>query len=67
MNLSNMFLRFIHDYYVINIEVHVNANGWECYDKIDVDLLETRIKSFLPDAKAYRAFCKAFFYFYVIF
>ena len=30
--------------------MHVNANGWACYDKIDVNLLETRIKSFLPDA-----------------
>jgi len=43
-------LRFIHDYGIKNIEVHVNANGWACYDKIDVDLLEKRIKSFLPSA-----------------
>ena len=31
-----------------NIEVHCNANGWACYDTIDVEVLERRLKSFLP-------------------
>tara|TARA_R110002020_G_scaffold46539_25_gene132448 strand:- start:3498 stop:4130 length:633 start_codon:yes stop_codon:yes gene_type:complete len=41
-------LRFIADKNVDNIEVHCNANGWACYDTIDVNTLEKRLKSFLP-------------------
>jgi len=41
-------LRFISDKNIKNIEVHCNANGWACYDTIDVEVLERRLKSFLP-------------------
>lgn len=41
-------LRYIHEAGLDNIEVHVNANGWACYDPIDVDYLESRCKAFLP-------------------
>jgi len=41
-------LRFIEEKGVKNIEVHVNANGYACYDEMDVDYLERRCKSFLP-------------------
>jgi transketolase N-terminal domain/subunit len=53
-------LRFIHDHNIKNIEVHVNANGWACYDPIDVDLLEKRIKSFLPTAIFHRTSVEQF-------
>lgn len=42
-------LRFIKTHNIENIEVHVNANGWACYDPIDVEYLETRLKAFLPE------------------
>lgn len=42
-------LRFIKTQNIKNIEVHVNANGWACYDPIDVEYLETRLKAFLPE------------------
>ena len=42
-------LRFIADNNLKNIEVHCNANGWACYDPIDVSVLEKRLKAFLPD------------------
>ena len=29
--------------------MHVNANGWACYDPIDIEYLETRLKAFLPE------------------
>ena len=41
-------LRFIADKKIENIEVHCNANGWACYDTINVNNLEKRLKSFLP-------------------
>mgnify|MGYP003110625769 FL=1 len=41
-------LRYIEEYNVDNIEIHVNANGWACYDPVDVDYLERRLKAFLP-------------------
>jgi len=41
-------LRFIEDYGVKNIEIHVNCNGWACYDTIDILKLEKRLKAFLP-------------------
>jgi len=41
-------LRFIYDYGLKNIEVHVNCNGWTCYDVVDVNVLEKRLKAFLP-------------------
>ena len=53
-------LRFINDANIKNIEVHVNANGWACYDEIDVDLLEKRIKSFLPSAVYHRTSVEQF-------
>ena len=47
-------LRYIADNDLQNIEVHVNANGWACYDAIDVDCLEKRCKAFLPNIKFHR-------------
>tara|TARA_Y100000310_G_C20484358_1_gene716180 strand:- start:20 stop:664 length:645 start_codon:yes stop_codon:yes gene_type:complete len=47
-------LRFIKDQDVQNIEVHVNANGWACYDPVDVDSLERRCKAFLPEIVFHR-------------
>ena len=44
-------LRYIQEPGVDNIEVHVNANGWACYDPIDVEYLRNRCKAFLPDIK----------------
>ena len=41
-------LRFIEEKGVKNIEVYVNANGYACYDKMDIDYLENRCKAFLP-------------------
>ena len=41
-------LRYIEEKNVNNIEVHVNANGYACYDEMDVDYLERRCKAFLP-------------------
>jgi transketolase len=42
-------LRIINEKKIENIEVHVNANGFACYDEIDLDYLEKRLKSFLPN------------------
>ena len=47
-------LRFIEEKKVNNIEVHVNANGYACYDEMDIDYLETRCKAFLPRIKFYK-------------
>jgi len=41
-------LRYIEEKNVNNIEVYVNANGYACYDEMDVDYLERRCKAFLP-------------------
>ena len=47
-------LRYIQVKNIQNIEVHVNANGWACYDPVDVDYLERRCKAFLPAIKFHR-------------
>lgn len=47
-------LRYIYVKNIRNIEVHVNANGYACYDPIDVEYLERRCKSFLPDIKFHK-------------
>jgi transketolase N-terminal domain/subunit len=47
-------LRYIEEYKVKNIEVHVNLNGWACYDAIDSDYLERRLKAFLPSIVIHR-------------
>ena len=47
-------LRFIADKNVKNIEVHCNANGWACYDTIEVDVLEKRLKAFLPEIHVHK-------------
>ena len=41
-------LRYIEEKKVHNIEVYVNANGYACYDEMDIDYLERRCKSFMP-------------------
>jgi transketolase len=53
-------LRFIKTQNLKNIEVHVNANGWACYDPIDVDYLENRLKAFLPNIKIHRTSVEQF-------
>ena len=53
-------LRYIQVSGMKNIEVHVNANGWACYDPIDVDYLERRCKAFLPDIKFHRTVTNQF-------
>lgn len=47
-------LRYIEEYNIKNIEVHVNANGYACYDAIDVNYLERRLKAFLPRINFHR-------------
>lgn len=47
-------LRYIEEWNVHNIEVHVNANGYACYDEMDIDYLERRCKSFLPSINFHR-------------
>lgn len=47
-------LRYIEEKNLKNIEVHVNANGYACYDPVDVDYLERRCKAFLPRINFYR-------------
>jgi transketolase N-terminal domain/subunit len=47
-------LRYIQEYNVKNIEVHVNANGYACYDAIDLDYLSRRLKAFLPSINIHR-------------
>tara|TARA_Y100001936_G_scaffold231643_1_gene255787 strand:- start:649 stop:1311 length:663 start_codon:yes stop_codon:yes gene_type:complete len=47
-------LRYIQEKEVSNIKVHVNANGYACYDTMDIDYLERRCKAFLPDVYFYK-------------
>jgi transketolase len=42
-------LRFIKEYPINNIEVHVNINGYAAYDKVDIEYLSNRLKVFLPN------------------
>ena len=42
-------LRFIKEYPVNNIEIHVNINGYAAYDKVDIEYLSNRLKIFLPN------------------
>ena len=41
-------LRYIEEYNLKNVEVHVNLNGYACYDPLDSDYLERRLKAFMP-------------------
>ena len=47
-------LRFIEEKKIENIEVYVNANGYACYDEMDVDYLERRLRAFLPRIRFFR-------------
>lgn len=47
-------LRYIEEKNLKNIEIHVNANGYACYDSVDVNYLERRCKAFLPRINFYR-------------
>ena len=47
-------LRYIEEKDVNNIEVYVNANGYACYDEMDVDYLERRCKAFMPRINFYK-------------
>tara|TARA_R110000824_G_scaffold58377_8_gene157879 strand:- start:2653 stop:3312 length:660 start_codon:yes stop_codon:yes gene_type:complete len=42
-------LRYIEEKNVENIQVYVNANGYACYDEMDVEYLERRCKAFMPN------------------
>ena len=53
-------LRYIEEMKVENIEVHVNANGYACYDEMDVDYLERRCKAFLPRIHFHRTKAQTF-------
>ena len=55
--LSTSYVRMqqnIEEWNVKNIEVHVNANGYACYDEMDIDYLERRCKAFLPRINFHR-------------
>lgn len=41
-------LRIAHDQKLFNLRVYLIANGYTAYDKINIDLLEKRLKGFLP-------------------
>ena len=47
-------LRYISDSGMLNITVHVNANGWAAYDPVDLTTLENRVKAFCPSAKFHK-------------
>ena len=42
-------LKTIVEQNITNIEVHVNVNGYAAYREVDVNYLESRLKTFLPD------------------
>lgn len=42
-------LRFIYEQNIKNINVFVNVNGYAAYDKIDINYLSNRLKTFLPN------------------
>jgi len=42
-------LRFIYEQNIKNIEVYANINGYAAYDKIDIEYLNKRLLSFLPN------------------
>jgi transketolase len=41
-------LRIAHELNLNNLKVYCNANGWASYKEVDLDLLETRLKTFFP-------------------
>ena len=47
-------LRYIEEMQVNNIEVYINANGYACYDEMNIDYLERRCKAFLPRVNFHR-------------
>ena len=53
-------LRYIEEMNVENIEVHVNANGYACYDEMNIDYLERRCKAFLPRIHFHRTTSQTF-------
>ena len=53
-------LRYIQEKSIDNIEVHVNADGWACYDPVDVDYLERRCRAFLPNIVFHRTVVEQF-------
>ena len=42
-------LKTIVEQNITNIEVHANVNGYAAYREVDVNYLESRLKTFLPD------------------
>ena len=44
-------LKTIVEQNITNIEIHANVNGYAAYREVDVDYLESRLKTFLPDIK----------------
>ena len=47
-------LRYIQEYNLKNVEVHVNLNGYACYDPLDSDYLERRLRAFMPRINIHR-------------
>lgn len=47
-------LRFINEYNLTNLIVHVNVNGYAAYDKVDCEYLIDRLKVFLPSIKIHK-------------
>ena len=42
-------LKTIVEQNITNIEIHANVNGYAAYREVDVNYLESRLKTFLPD------------------
>lgn len=53
-------LRYIQEYNLKNVEVHVNLNGYACYDPLDSDYLERRLKAFMPRINIHRTSSSVF-------
>jgi len=53
-------LRFIYVSNLTNLKVYVNINGMTAYEYIDVDYLESRLKSFLPSINIRKSIPKDF-------
>jgi transketolase len=47
-------LSFIHTNNMSNIKIHVNINGYSAYDTIDIEYLEKKLLSFLPNIIIHR-------------
>lgn len=53
-------LKTIKEQKIYNIEVHVNMNGYAAYDTVDVNYLQSRLFSFLPEIKIHHTSVEQF-------